>query len=328
MPTIFSKEAAQGAAQFQDRGKLVEIDQHELLRVDDGNEQIATFDQVKEVGRLFMSQKFNSVLPSSQPLPEGLLKRHELIGGAGVFWGKLALGADLESQFPVTIEIVSTQSGRDLRLHIVPIHFGALEVAQFGQHTDSLLALAAAAAVAPQFVLALEGGITTTHCATKKDVVTSITPDHGTPLAVTFDAFAHSHQTLNTAISVTGDRALSIKQAAHLHGQDKPDTQQISQAAAGSKIAAGVPLRTVLRSELPRHALFIQTTGDGFGNQKIVSVEESLLTAGIESGDLSFLAAALGFTARVVGDAAREHTIEKVLKPTNADTPLAELVRE
>lgn len=326
MPLLFSKETATQAGQVQDKGKLAEMDQHQLLQTDSGETQIATFDQVKELGRLFLSQEFNAVLPSSKPLPEGLLKRH-LLNTGGAFWGKLALGPEAETQFPVTVEVVTTQFGNDLRLHIVPIHFGALEVAQFGQHTDSLLALAAAAAVAPQFVLALEGGISTEHCETKKEIVTSITPDHGTPLAVTFDAFEQHHQTLESAISVTGNNNLSIKQAAHLHGEVRSNTEQISQAAAGSKISAGVPIRTALRSELPKHALFIQTSDDGSGNQKIVNVNESLWRAGVQSIDLSLIAAALGFTARVVGDSGREQAIERVLHPANADIPLAELIQ-
>jgi hypothetical protein len=326
MPTLFSKEIAQGASQSQDIGKLAEIDHHELLRTSSENEQIATFDEVREIGRWFLSQKFNGVLPSTQPLPEGLMNRYHL-SKAGAFWGKLALGAEAENQYPVTIELIHTPQGRDLRLQIVPIHFGALEVAQFSQHTDSLLALAAAAAVAPHFVLALESGVATTHCETKKEVITSITPDHGTPLAVTFDAFSFGQRTLDTAISVTGNGNLSIKQAAHLHGQERPNTEQLSKAAAGSRIAAGVPILTILRSELPRHALFIKTTDDGLGNQKIVSVGESLISAGIASTDLSLLAGALGFTARVVGDSSREQTIERVFKPANVDTPLAELIK-
>lgn len=326
MSSPFSKETAVHAAQTQDRAKLIELDQHQLLRSDEESQQIATFDQVKELGSLFLNQQFNAVLPSSKPLPEAMLNRH-VFSGNGAFWGKLALGADAESQFPVTIEVVTTQAGRDLRVHIVPIHFGALEVSQFSSHTDSLLALAAAAAVAPQFVLALEGGITTTHCDTKKEVVQSITPDHGTPLAVTFDAFDLGQRTLDSAILVTGNQNLSIKQAAHLHGQPKPNTEFVSQAAAGSKIAAGVPIRTALRSQLPKHALFIQTGLDASGNQNIISLNAAVWKAGMQSTDLSMLAAALGFTARVVGNSERERTIERVLRPMNADTPLAELVR-
>lgn len=337
MSGLFNKETAVQASQIQDRGKLIELDEHQLLRTDEQDSQIATFDQVKEMGGWFLSLKFDKKPFLTNPFvashqltssdPNQLLQRHEL-ANEGAFWGKLALGADTESQFPVTIEVVSTPQGKDLRLHIVPIHFGALEVAQFGQHTDSLLALAAAAAVAPQFVLALEGGITTTHCETKKEIVTSITPDHGTPLAVTFDAFEQGTKTLDRAISITGDQDISIKQAAHLHGQARPNTQYVSQAAGASKIAAGVPIRTVLWSELPQHALYVQTIDDGTGNRKIVSVNESLWRAGIGSTDLSLLAAALGFTARVVGDSGRERTIERVLRPNNADTPLSELIRK
>jgi len=326
MPSLFTKETASQSVVSPDKGKLLEVDRHQLLQAESGNEQIATFDQIKEIGQVFLSHQYNAVLPSSKHLPMGLIQRHEL-KGSHVFWGKLALGADTESQFPVTVEVVTTSTGKDLRLHIVPIHFGALEIAQFGKHTDSLLALAAAAAVAPQFVLALEGGVTTTHCSTKKEVVSSITPDHGTPLAVTFDAFDLGYSTLDSAISITGNRNLSIKDAAHLHGQTRPSTQQLSTAAAGSKIAAGVPIRTALRSELPKHALFFQTKDDGFGNQNIVSIDESLWNTGLMS-DLSLLAATLGFTARVIGDSGREKTLEKVLRPVNADIPLAELVRK
>lgn len=326
MPTLFVKETVHQAGQIQDQGKLHEMDQHQLLASDEGTQQIASFDQVKELGRIFISQHFNTVLPSTLPLPKALLAHHELTG-AGPFWGKLALGADLESQFPVSIEVVTTPTGTDLRLQIVPIHYGALEIAQFGRRTDGYLALAAAAAVAPQFILALEGGIATTKCSSKKEVVTSISPDHGTPLAVTFDAFEDSSRTLDTAISITGTPLLSIKQAAHLHGQTKPRTEHVSKAAAHSKISAGVPLHTALRSELPKHALFIKTASDESGVQRIVSVQDTLVATAVETLDLSLMAAALGFTARVVGDSEKEKTIENVLKPINADVPLAQLVR-
>ncbi len=326
MPLLFDKETASTAETTQDKGRLAEIDTHQLLRIDNQTDQnIASFDQVRALGRWFLNQDFNAVLPSSTPLPSGLLT-NSLTGG-GAFLGKLALGADAESQFPATVEVIESPHGNDLRIHIVPIHFGALEIAQFGQHTDSLLALAAAAAVAPQFILALEGGIQTTQCATKKEMVTSITPDHGTPLAVTFDAFDLETKTLNSAIGVTGNQNLNIKQAAHLHGQNKPSTEKVSRAASTSKIAAGVPVRSVLRSQLPKHVLFIPVQDDILtGEKKIISMHESLLGFGITDLDLSFIAAALGFTARVVGDSTREQTIEKVLTPAHADTPLRELV--
>ncbi len=326
MPTLFTSETIKDSAHVQDTGRLAEMESHELLRVEDGSGQIASFDQVRAVGRWFLEQKYSSVLPSSQTLPDGLFSRHEKTGNT-VFMGKLALGPDAESQFPVTVESVRTPSGRDLRVHIVPIHFGALEVAQFGHHSDTLLALAAAAAVAPQFVLALQGGLETTQCATKKSVVTSITPDHGTPLAVTFDAFENTSRTLSSAIGVTGNRNVSIQQAAHLHGQSSVSAQQVSQSAAVSKIAAGVPIRTVLRSELPRHALFLPTEHDVLsGEQRIVPLSESLMRAGIPLEELSFLAAALGFTSQVVGDSTREQTVERILTPKFATIPLRELV--
>lgn len=326
MPKIFKKETVIDSGITQDHGKLAEIDNHELLKDDNKPDQIASFDQIRSVGKWYLGLEYNNVLPSSKPLPQNLLLNHTLNGG-GVFLAKLALGAGAENQFPVTIEPVQTAQGIDLRVHIVPIHFGALEVAQFAHHTDSLLALAAAAATAPQFILALEGGIETTICNSKKGTVTSITPDHGTPLAVTFDTFDLSSQTLDTAVSITGNNDLSIKQAAHLHGQTKIDTKQVSRAASASKIAAGVPIRTFMRNKLPKHALFISTKNDDISGQtKIVGMNESLLSFGIQSGELSYLAAALGFTARVVGDDKREQTIETILQPDNANLPLKRII--
>lgn len=132
--------------------------------------------------------------------------------------------------------------------------------------------------------------------------------------------------TLNSAIAVTNNPALSIRQAAHLHGKAKPSVTQITTAVAGSKIAAGVPIRSVLRSKLPKHALYYPQMIDPISGQTvIVSLKESLLGQVFSSNDFAFLAAALGFTAQVVGESQREQSIEKVLTPAFADTPLQEL---
>lgn len=327
MPQLFNKETVISAGTRQDSAKLAEINSHQLLKKEEADGgQVATFDTVKQLGAWFLNQRFNAVLPSSKPLPAGLFKE-QLIKNES-FLGKIAFGADAESQYPFTAEVVKTAQGYDLRLQIVPIHFGALEVAQFGRHTDDLLALAAAAAVAPQFLMSLEDGIETTHCDTKKQSVNSITPDHGTPLAVTFDLFDSSTQTLDSAIGVTGNRDLSIQQAAHLHGQNRANSQRISKSASGSKIAAGVAPKIAYRSTLPKHLLYVSVTSDQVtGAQKIASMYESLLNAGVGTENLSFLAAILGFTAQVVGKSAREQTIEKVLSPSFSGTPLRKLDR-
>lgn len=332
MVQVFNKETITTASTHQDIGKIKEVDKHQLLHSQDNENPIVTFDQVKQMGGIFLSQDFNAVapLPGSKlylELIQRHIKRHALTG-TGAFWGRLALGPDDESQFPVTIELVHTQKGTDLRLHIVPIHYGALKVSQYGQHNVSLLALAAAAATAPQFGMEHRGGISTTNCSTKKETVTSITPDHATPLVVVFDSFQQGNTTLRSAISVTGDRNLSIKRAGHLHGQSAENTQLISNAATGSKLAAGVPIRTVLRSELTKHVLFIQTNIDEYGNENIVTLNETIWKSGVVSENLSLMAAALGFTARVIGETDREKTIESVLRPEHADTPLVEVVRK
>lgn len=327
MSQVFNTETIVYSSQQQDRGRLAELNKHQLLKTENAEAQIATFDQVRDLGKWYLqaSRGFKTVLPSTKSLPDGLLRQHELRGNQ-VFMGKLALGVSLDTHFPVTIQPIVTEAGRDLLVHIVPIHFGALELAQFGSHTDELLALAAAAAAAPHFILALQDGISTECCSSKKPLVTSITPDHGTPLAVAFDAFADRSATLNNAIAVTNNPALTIRQAAHLHGEPKPSVTQIATAAAGSKIAAGVPIRSVLRSRLPRHALYYPQMIDPISGQPIiVSLKESLLGQVFSSNDFAFLAAALGFTAQVVGESPREQSIEKVLTSTNADMPLQEL---
>lgn len=273
MPSIFKAETAQIAAQTQDTGRLHELNGHELLCQDEPDKEV-TFDEVLAVGRWFLNQGFDQRPFLTYPLidrqqlttqnPEGMLQHHFMTGNEP-FLGKVAVpkinsagqvvkGFDV---YPITMQVVRYQGGYDLRVHIVPIDLTVFEKGQYETTSDGLLALAAAAAVAPQFVLALEGGIETTLCATKKDSVTTLTPDHGTPLAVTFDAFNLETQTLTSAIDVSQNQNLSIKQAAQLHGQPKPNSQKVAHAAAGSKIAAGVPIRTVLRSQLPKHALFI-----------------------------------------------------------------------
>lgn len=324
MPVLFDKELTQKSSQAQDSGRLREINSHQLLQTNEDAGQIATFDQVLSVGSWFLDQQYNSVLPSTQPLPQGLLSRHEATGG-GAFLGKLVLGKESESHFPVTVELVNTEVGRDLRLHIVPIHFGALEVAQYGHHSDSLVALAAAAAIAPQFILGLEDGLTG-DCSSQKTEKSRINADHGTPLAALFESFQLQSNVLDSATQITGNTSLTIAQAAHLHHLPDKKSTKISGGAGLSKVAAGVPLRTMLRSALPKHALYIATQLDPAGQAHIVTLQESLF-ASDPAYDFGLIAVALGITASVVGDSAKEQKMERVLSVTSGDTPLKEIVR-
>jgi len=324
MPTLFSKETVRDAVQAQTKSQLHELDKHELLRGGDEVTQIATFDQVRMIGSWFFKQNYNTVLPSNKPLPLGLLSRHKMNGGAA-FLGKLALGAGPESHFPVTVEVIETATGSDLRLHIVPIHFRALEVAQHGQHTDSLLALAAAAAIAPQFILGLEGGLTG-DCSTQKVEKSMIGVDHGTPLAVIFESFQLQSLVLDSATQITGNSSLTLKQAGHLHHLPEHNSAKISNAAGFSKVAAGVPLRTLLRSQLPQHALFIPTTIDQTGQPAISTLRESILATD-PTCDFGSIAVALGMTASVVGDDKREQKMQRVLSLKSGDIPLREIIR-
>lgn len=324
MPSLFKPETLQQSSQTVDRGKLRELDSHQLLEADE-TPQTTNFDTIKQMGKWFLEQRFNAVLPSDQPLPLGLLQRH-VRNGNDVMMGKLVYGTQKTDHFPVTIEVVTTGNGFDLKLHIVAVSFEALEVAQFAQHTDSLLALAAAAAVAPQFVLSLREGVATTQCSTKKDSVSQITPDHGTPLVVGFESFFQGNSALQTAQRLTQNHLLSVKQAAHLHGQNKPAAELLSTTANHSKIAGGIELKTLLRTQLGKHVLMIPTHQNATGQVEITTMNQALALNTLSQVDLSFVAAALGFTAHVVRDSEREQKIERLLTPRFAETPLQDLM--
>lgn len=322
MPTLFHREAVLKAG--QDPGRLEELDSHQLL--EKNSEPVVSFDQVRATGAWFLAQNFPTPLPSSSPLPTRLLGRH-LANGNTPFFIKLALGASEEDHFPASARVIQTPLGEyDLSLEIVPIPYSALRRPSSERHTDSLLALAAVAASAPHFLFALESGVHTTNCSTKKDHVTSITPDHGTPLAVVFDGFQSNTNTLTAVTKATQNPALTVRQATHLHGQNQANAKTISGAAARSKIAAGVSLRSLTRSELPKHVLFLQTTLDEQGRPVLVSSDDSLHTSVSQAPEFGLLATALGFTAQVVGNASREHRIERILSPHQVDTPLHEVV--
>lgn len=324
MSTLFRQETISSAG--QDLGRLRELDSHQLLG--ENNSPLVSFDQVRATGAWFLAQDFPTPLPSSSPLPPRLLGRH-LASGNAPFFIKLALGASEEDHFPASARVIQTPLGKhDLSLEIVPIPYSALRRPSSERHTDSLLALAAVAASAPHFLFALESGVHTTNCSTKKEHVTSITPDHGTPLAVVFDGFQSNTNTLTTVTKATQNPTLTIRQATHLHGQNQADAKTISVAAAHSKIAAGVSLRSLTRSELPKHVLFLQTTLDEQGQPILVGSNDSLRASFSQVPEFGLLATALGFTAQVVGNSRREHRIEHILSPHQVDTPLHEVVRQ
>ncbi|MDQ3008322.1 MAG: hypothetical protein M3Q81_01875 [bacterium] len=324
MATLFTPEVTHSYQ--QDAGKLRELDSHQLLSTDKDT-GITTFDDVRTVGELFLSQTYNSVLRSDRELPSNLLQRH-LLDGGGTFLAKLQLGITSADTFPATVEPVYAPDGTtQLRVHFMPIPFSQLEHAQFSPQTDSLLALAAAAAVAPQFMLALNEGLATTNCASKSESVTTLKPDHGTPLVVTFDSFntrPRPVSAIDTVLSVTQNPDITIKQAAHLHGQNQANISNLARPAGESGVGAGVPVYSKTRAELPPHALHYSTVTDENGQIRIVGLSE--LQSQLRSTDLSLIAVALGFTAKVVGDSANEKVIERILQPANAATPLRSLI--
>ncbi|MCD8484087.1 hypothetical protein LRY60_00500 [Candidatus Woesebacteria bacterium] len=280
-----------------------------------------------EIGKWFLSHRYTDVYPntkeSSRPLPE-LLRDHFAAGNAP-FQTVLAFGSQASEQWPATAQVVTTPNGYDVQFHIVPISMDAFAKMKTESYSDGLLTVAATAAMAPQFLVALQGGLETTQCSTKKEIVTQMTPDHGAPLTVAFDAFQQKNTTLNTVVSATGDRNVSIRRAGHLHGQQKPSADRISKAAATSRITAGIEVQTVRWSALGNPRFSVRTRRDEHGVKHLVSMYESLQENNLMI-DPSLVSAALGFSAQVVGASDREKLVEKILQPGNADAPLREML--
>jgi len=286
---------------------------------------------VKQIGEWFISQKFDTALPSDQPLPTQLLRRHELSGQAP-FLAKVLTGSDLESHFPATVQLIRLTEGRyDLRLDILPVHYGAFERAKHEKLSDSYLALAAAAASAPQFLSELEGGLSTQLCGTRNKNVSAITPDHATPLASVFDAFNGRSDTLDGLKKVTGNNQISLRDAAHLHGQKHPNVREVARPAGRSGIASGLSVRTITRQALlqkvPIHIIQIQTKVDVNGQTCILSLDDSMLKSMRDIPELALISAALGFTHQVVDRPERESMISRLFEPSgDVDRPISEVI--
>lgn len=331
MPTIFQKETVEAASNrvHRDLGRVRDIDGHQLLNQDQANGQVIdrplSFNQVEALGERFLAAvgRLNSVLRSTDQLSPALINSMKL--GGGLFMGKLALGAQPEDQFPASVRVVMGPDGvPDLEYTIMPIHFGALEKAQYAGD-ESRLILAAAAASAPAFLTELSGGIEDTNCSTKKPVVSVIKADHGSPLAVAMDALSNRQHTLHVLEGVSGQTNLSLTGATHLHGRSQGESSQVVRAASGSGIASGVPVRVIRRSKAPRHALYLEVKTDEHGVQQPVSMNEALGDG--DQTDLALMAFALGLSARVAGESRNEQILERVLNPNNAQTPLNQLVK-
>lgn len=328
----FRTETVQSVTRVQEKSALKQIDNHELLRSDENDEQVIGFDQVLQFGRWFLNydnqltKEIDGRLPLDKIKP--MLDRYAA-RQSGPFLAKIIFGQGAENHWPATVEVVRLPDGRyDLKMHIVSVHYGALEVAKNTNTTDGFVALAAAAAAAPHFSLALTDGVSTTHCATKKEIVTGIKPDHGGPLGVLFDSFDNKTNTLQSITGATKDSNLTIKSGSHLHGMTTPTTNHIVRAAGASKVAAGVVIHPKFRSDadLPFHTLRIPTRVNEQGKTEIISLQEAISEAGLAGLELSLLAVALGFTSQVIDNTKNELLVEKLFDPKHAETPLRNLV--
>ncbi|MFZ1721476.1 MAG: hypothetical protein WAU07_03150 [Microgenomates group bacterium] len=332
MPKLFNSGEVIYSSGAPDIGRTKEVDSHQLLSTEDRQDQIVTFDDIRTLGRLFLTQKYTGSIESAKPFPASFFASH-LARDAGPFLAKLDIGngTDPEKQFPVTVEVVLTEQGLvDLLYHCVPIHSGALEKAKHERHTDALLILAAASLVAPQIILAMRDGIETTNCSTKSNFVQEIRADHSGPLAGLFGSFRNDLETVKQIARISGDEQVTVSRATHIHGQDRQDTSALARAAAGTGIAAGVPVRSEylskLRPVMP-HALRVPTRKNPVtGLPEIISISEALVDQGFDPLQLALVAAALGFTTDVVGTP-NEQKVEALFDPRNIDRPIATIIR-
>lgn len=345
--SLFSKETVQTASHPQDIQRLQELDtQHQLLKTEK-NTPVTTFDQVRILGEFFIEEKgkltTNLLDTSKNQRAQNMRLLAEYVARKeGSFLGSLAYPG-LSERFALTATPLLRPDGKgyDLQLQVLPVPFSALEKSQHGSSTDSMLALAAAVTVAPQFVLALEGGVATTQCSTKKNIVTSITPDHGLPLATLFDSFTpNPTNTLAVVQRITGNRDITYGEAAHFHGQSVHEIT-LGKVSGFSGVAGGFPIQTLLASELPSGCGLLVNVASDQGNEQITSLNRALARTirnwsnradkkvsaqllsqiGIDV-DMSEMAAALAITGKVVGDDQRERKIATAFSSTTADTPL------
>lgn len=322
MPTIFSREQVENATRTQDTGKLKELDRHDLIQ-GDSESSSASFDEVLALGEVLLRQKYAPRPLTSTETAESLFRSHPMAIGE-TFAGKVRFQ---EGEFPVTAEVVQTHRGPDFRLHIVPVHFSAFEPQQFSRRSDGLVALAAAAIAAPEFLFSLREGLEEEDCENPQ--LSVVQPEHGTPLAVLFDSFqpgANDFRTLEEVKRITRHKSPTLAQAAHIHGQKQYSSQKLLGAASKSTVAGGLTIHTMMRERLPRHLLYFPVKTDLEGNVTIASLRDSLVETGMKGLDPAFIAAALGMTSQVVGDAAREKTIETVYTAEEAQAPLENLI--
>lgn len=345
-----SEKKARTINKLQDLGRLSEIDGHSLIRLDDpmlGEEttQNISFDQVKRLGAWFLQQKFDLAVPSKDPLP--VFFRNYNPSVQGPLLAKIAYGPQAEKQFPVTVEFVTDPDRPEysrLLLHHVGISLADLARSEHESVTDSMLALASAAAFAPFAILPLRDGVQTTRCSTKKtETPTGMRLDHGSPLAVVFETVtsdaedsktaSRTSSTLSAIEDAKQNKLLTLRDLGHVHGQDVNKTALITTAAGKSKMAAGVSIRSVYRDQLQKsgkegkHILFFQQGVNEFGQPRLVGLYEALADVGIKPSEVGVAAVALGFTTHIVGNSVAEKKVEKIFDPSNAEVPMSELIR-
>lgn len=315
-----------------DTGKVAEIQTHELLQKDNEgveekqNAQIATLDQISMLGNFFINQAFdkNRVIQSNKNFD------NFVFADGKINLGKIAFGISSDLHFPVFFKpIFKNNLIVDLELYIIPVSYHDFVTIKGEKQNDKLVILAAICASAPHFLFALDQGISTTNCATKKPIVNHIKPDHALPIVATFDSFQNSNNTLKNAEAVA-KHELTLTQATHLHGKNIMETQQIVSAAEYSKVTAGVQIFKTTRNQLAlsdKHVIYFSSKVDPMtGQVQVQNFDESLANSGIIGFDLAMISIALGFTNIVTGDSAKEQKLEKVLKNSDPNTPMKELL--
>lgn len=243
------------------------------------------------------------------------------------FFAQLCLGAQKTEWYLATGRVVGDNLlNREIELQVVPVSVASLEKSQFSRHSDATLLLAAAALSASSLPDLFQDGLTTGDCSTKQRVVTTVTPSHAGPLASTFDTWKNSTQVFDGLKRSARNLDPTLSDLTHLHGVAVARASQSRVETSQSGLAAGLELTTLKMRELVGpYVLTVRHFVNEVGKKEIMTLPE-MFPVLANPQHLSEAAAALAFTAHVIGDDRREKALEETFQVSNADVPMSELL--
>lgn len=329
-PRLFSSETESSTRLLHDPAKNKETAHHQRLQNPDNGivspEKVINFGEmlVREIPSFSQGTVFTEKNTIPFRVMESLVAR-----GNHRFFAQLCLGAQKDEWYLATGRVTgSDMLTRAIELQIVPVSIQSLEKSKFEKHQDTTLLLAAAALSASTLPDVFQDGLTTQECSTKQQVVTTVTPSHAGPLATTFDSWRSSSNVFDGLKRSARKLDPSLSDLTHLHGVPEQRAAQSRIATSQSGLAAGLELTTLSLANLPGpYALYVRHFVNDHGKKDIMNIPE-LFPELSNQQQLAQVAAALAFTAHVIGEIKRENMLEDTFQVKNADVPMRELLQK